>query len=162
MQAGKARPADLIHSSIRDGIELPRSRRAQAPNSARYLQRCSCATMATTVAKMESSLKGVIFRRGEWLVAQILEHDIATQARGIDDLLADIQRILQAHLVIAREHGKEPFQSIPAAPSRYWHLFETGAPLYASAASDQAPALTLHSALLDLSRSGTAAAAATS
>ena len=53
-----------------------------------------------------------------WWVAQILEFDLSTQARTLDDLIAELQRIVVAHIVCSTEQGLDPF-AIPPAPQQY-------------------------------------------
>jgi hypothetical protein len=60
---------------------------------------------------------------GCW-AAQCLEHDIATQAKTLQDLCHEVERVLVAHLAIAEELGQEPFMGIKKAPSEYWELFK--------------------------------------
>ena len=35
-----------------------------------------------------------------------------------------VERILIGHLVVAKERGVMPFEAFPAAPPRYWQMFE--------------------------------------
>jgi hypothetical protein len=73
----------------------------------------------------ESKIHAVIFRSGEWMIAQCLEYDIATQARDINALLIEVQRILTAHIIVAdREGFDDPFEGIPKAPKRFWQMYE--------------------------------------
>jgi len=57
---------------------------------------------------------------GRW-VAYCLEHDIATQAKTLDDLLYEFERILAAHILGAE--GAEPFVDIPPAPKSFWEIY---------------------------------------
>jgi hypothetical protein len=66
----------------------------------------------------------VIFRNGEWLIAQCLEHDIATQARELKALIHDVERILSAHILVADKDGLEPFTNLPKAPRRFWQMYK--------------------------------------
>jgi predicted RNase H-like HicB family nuclease len=59
-----------------------------------------------------------------WWSAQILEHDIATQAKTLQELLYEVERILVAHIALAAEEGRQPFQGIPRAPEKYWERFK--------------------------------------
>lgn len=56
--------------------------------------------------------------------AQVLEHDIATQAKSLKQLFLEIERILVAQVAMAAEDGHRPFEGIPPAPERYWKLFQ--------------------------------------
>lgn len=78
--------------------------------------------MSATLA--EYKIHAVIFRSGEWLIAQFLEHDIATQARELPDLLYEVKRILVAHVLGAEKQGTEPFADIPRAPKRFWQMYK--------------------------------------
>src|SRR5438270_10544232 len=68
-------------------------------------------------------IRAVAFERGDHWVAQCLEYDIATQAKTLDDLLYELERILVAHLMGAE--GADPFANIPKAPQRFWRMYET-------------------------------------
>jgi hypothetical protein len=56
--------------------------------------------------------------------AQCLERDIAAQAKTLEDLYSEIERVLVAHLSVAKELGQEPFKGIAPAPKKYWDLFK--------------------------------------
>jgi hypothetical protein len=72
----------------------------------------------------EHKIHAVIFRNGEWLIAQCLEHDIATQAHELKELLYDVERILSAHILVADQDGSEPFANLPKAPRRFWQMYK--------------------------------------
>ena len=71
-----------------------------------------------------SIFHAVAFKNGDWWVAQCLEYDIATQARTLDALLYELDRILVAHFLVAEEEGLEPFADIPQAPQRFWQMYK--------------------------------------
>lgn len=60
---------------------------------------------------------------GGWS-AQVLEHDIATQADTLQDLFYEVERILVSHVALAESEGRPPFDGIPPAPRKYWEIFE--------------------------------------
>ena len=75
----------------------------------------------------ESKIHVVVFPRGEWLIAQCLEYDIATRARlseGFTGLRHEVERILAVHILGARREGSEPFANIPKAPKRFWEMYK--------------------------------------
>jgi hypothetical protein len=76
------------------------------------------------VAKKHYAIRAIVFQEGDWLSAQCLEYDIATQAKTLDDLSYELQRIIVGHFTISRRLGKEPFEGIPKAPDKYWKMFE--------------------------------------
>ena len=65
----------------------------------------------------------VLFRSAGWWVAQCLEYDIATQAKTLEDLCYELQRVLVGRLTVSQELGLEPFRGLPAAPQKYWNMF---------------------------------------
>jgi len=65
-----------------------------------------------------------VFQEGEWLSAQCLEYDIATQAKTLDGLISELQRILRAHIATSLTLDKKPFAGVPKAPQRFFDLFE--------------------------------------
>ena len=68
-------------------------------------------------------LRVVVVQEGKWLSAQCLEYDIATQARTLDDLAYELQRII-CHIATSRTLNKEPFEGLPKAPQKFWDMFE--------------------------------------
>lgn len=64
----------------------------------------------------------LIERQGDWWVAQVLQFDLATQARNLGDIHYEIERMLVAHIVCCEDAGIEPFQ-IPPAPQDVWERF---------------------------------------
>jgi hypothetical protein len=70
-----------------------------------------------------TKLRVVIFQEGEWLCARFLEYDLATQAKSLDGLTHDLQRLLVGHIAIAKKHGLKPFQNLRPAPRKYWEMF---------------------------------------
>ena len=78
----------------------------------------------TWVQRQSYTIRAVVFQEGEWLSAQCLEYDIATQAKTLDDLSYELQRILVGHVVTSKKLGKAPFEGVPRAPRKYWEMFE--------------------------------------
>lgn len=74
--------------------------------------------------KKAYAIRAIVFQEGEWLSAQCLEYDIATQAKTVEDLSYELQRILVGHIVTSRKLGKAPFEGVPKAPQKYWDMFE--------------------------------------
>lgn len=56
--------------------------------------------------------------------AQCLERDIAMQAKTLQDLLYEVERVLVAHFALAEALGLEPFEGIPRAPETFWRLYK--------------------------------------
>ena len=71
------------------------------------------------------TISAVVFREGEFWVAQCLEYDIATQAKSLRDLQYELQRTLVGHIVASNEAGQQPFEKLAPAPKPYWDMFAT-------------------------------------
>jgi hypothetical protein len=74
--------------------------------------------------KEEKAMRVLIFRRDEWWVAQCLEYDIAAQARSLNDVQYEIQRVVIGRVFAAQALGIEPFKGIPKAPEGYHKIFK--------------------------------------
>ena|SRR3972149_3170253 len=70
-------------------------------------------------------VSAVIFREGVYWVAQVLEYDLATQAKSLKDLQYELQRTLIGHVVASTEADQVPFERLAPAPKRYWEMFAT-------------------------------------
>ena len=69
-------------------------------------------------------ISAVLFREGEWWVAQCLEYDLATQARRLEDLPEELHRLLTNQMLASLEVGVEPFHGFARAPRRFWEMYE--------------------------------------
>ncbi len=69
------------------------------------------------------TLRTVLFKEGEWWVAQCLDVDIAAQAKTEQDLLVEIGRVLVGRIMAGEKLGVDPFATLPPAPRRYWEMF---------------------------------------
>lgn len=58
----------------------------------------------------------------EWYVAQVLEYDLATQSRSINELPYEIQRLIVGHILCCEAEGIDPW-SAPRAPEVYENLY---------------------------------------
>jgi hypothetical protein len=75
----------------------------------------------------EYKLHAVVFRDGDWWVAQILEYNLATAARSLDAIPAELERFLTVQIAGSWENGLQPFEDLPKAPQRFWDLYERSA-----------------------------------
>jgi hypothetical protein len=82
------------------------------------------------VAVMETKRTARVLIRHEmasdgtpWYVAQVLEYDLATQAKTINDLNYEIERMVVAHIVCSEQEGLDPFD-VPPAPQEYVKEYE--------------------------------------
>ena len=77
-------------------------------------------TTTTTTVKFNA----LLFKRGDWWVAQGIEYDIVAQAKTIEDLDYEFQRAIVAEMIIAVKHGEEPFANLSPAPEVYYDLWQ--------------------------------------
>lgn len=59
-----------------------------------------------------------------WYVAQVLEHDLATQAKSLNELGPKIEHMIVAHIECSENEKLVPFDSLPAAPKKYFDEYE--------------------------------------
>lgn len=71
-----------------------------------------------------NTIHAVVFNEGDWLVAQCLEYDIATQAKSLSTLLDEVEQIIAAYILVAEQKGVEPFANVPRAPGRFWRMYK--------------------------------------
>ncbi len=77
--------------------------------------------MSNTITPTRLSI--LLFQEGDWLCGRCLEYDFAVQARNLDDLRHDLERMVVSHIAISLQNGLEPFATLPRAPERYWDMF---------------------------------------
>jgi hypothetical protein len=75
------------------------------------------------VAMPNAKLRIVIFQDGEWLCAHCLEYNLATQAKNLDDLRYDLERMIVGHIAVSLANGLKPFRNGRRAPEKYWAMF---------------------------------------
>lgn len=72
----------------------------------------------------DGAVRVVVFQEGAFLVAQCLEYDIAVQAPSFGELRPRFEKTMVAHMMLAIEHGDQPFEKLAPAPDLYWEMFE--------------------------------------
>jgi hypothetical protein len=75
----------------------------------------------------EHNLHAVLFPEGGWWIAQVVEYNLATAARRLEDLPDELERFLTVQIVGTFEAGVEPFCDLPAAPVRFRDLYAEAA-----------------------------------
>lgn len=73
---------------------------------------------------VDPTLKAVVFQEGDWWIIQLLEYDLATQVRRLEDVPGEFQRLLLGQLAANAALGVEPFHGFSRAPGRYWKMYE--------------------------------------
>jgi hypothetical protein len=72
----------------------------------------------------ESCIRAVVFREGDWWIIQLLEYDLATQVRLLEDVPGTFRRLILGQMAANAEMGTEPFHGFSKAPKRYWEMYE--------------------------------------
>ncbi len=74
--------------------------------------------------KNNHSMHVLMFREGDWWVAQCLEIDLAAQAKTIDGLVYELGRVIVGTSVIRIENGLPGIEELPPAPEFYWKAYQ--------------------------------------
>lgn len=61
---------------------------------------------------------------GHW-TARALEHDVAVQARTLENAVDAVVKIMRAHAEFDRRHNRVPLSGFAPAPRLYWTAFRT-------------------------------------
>lgn len=69
-------------------------------------------------------IRAVVYREGEWWIIQLLEYDLATQVRHLEDVPGEFRRLILAQMLVNAEGGVESFHGFSRAPRRYWEMYE--------------------------------------
>lgn len=85
---------------------------------------------ADTGTRMKTiHIRAVQFQESGLWCGQCLEHDVATQARTLADLKAELIQAISIHADLAIERGREPLAGLPKAPDRYFQMYDAFAKL---------------------------------
>ena len=57
-------------------------------------------------------------------MAECLEYDIAAQARTLNDVQYEFQRVFFGRILAAKELNIKPFKDVPPAPAEYRRIFK--------------------------------------
>jgi len=76
----------------------------------------------------ESRIRAVVFKEGNWWILQLLEYDLATQVRHLEDFPSELGRLLFGQMEANAACGVEPFHGFSRAPKRYWEMYEAAQP----------------------------------
>jgi hypothetical protein len=73
---------------------------------------------------IEPRIRAVVFREGDWWIIQILEYDLVTQVRHLEDVPGEFRRLLIGQMAANAALGVEPFHGFSEAPRRFWKMYE--------------------------------------
>ena len=73
---------------------------------------------------IEPRIRAVVFREGDWWIIQILEYDLVTQVRCLEDVPGEFRRLLIGQMAANAASGVEPFHGFSEAPRRFWKMYE--------------------------------------
>lgn len=66
----------------------------------------------------------IVFQDENWVCARVLEYNLAAQARTLDALCAELQRVVLRHVAARLENQQKPFADLRPAPAKYWDMFK--------------------------------------
>ena len=69
-------------------------------------------------------VRAVVFKDGDWWIAQCLEYDLVSAARTLDDLKGELLAQLEFQVAYSLRSGREPFAGFRQGPARYWKMYE--------------------------------------
>ena len=69
-------------------------------------------------------IRAVVYQEGEWWIIQLLEYDLATQVRRLEDVPGEFRRLILAQILVNAESGVESFHGFSKAPGRYWEMYK--------------------------------------
>jgi hypothetical protein len=69
-------------------------------------------------------IDAVAFKEGDIYIAQGLQYDISAQAATLGELFKKFTLAVVANMAISIDLGRNPLEGIPAAPQKFWEMFE--------------------------------------
>lgn len=64
----------------------------------------------------------VFWQEGQW-AAQVLEHDIASQGKSLDDVISRLAGQIAVEMVVRHNSESAPFEEIPRSPDWFWERY---------------------------------------
>lgn len=72
----------------------------------------------------EPTIRAVVFKEDPWWIIQLLEYDLATQVKRLEDVPGEFRRLVLAQRAANEAMGVEPFHGFSKAPRRFWEMYE--------------------------------------
>jgi hypothetical protein len=72
----------------------------------------------------EQRIRAVVFKEGDWWVIQVLDYDLATQVRRLEDVPDTFRRLILGQMEVNAFMGVAPFHGFSKAPRRFWEMYE--------------------------------------
>lgn len=72
----------------------------------------------------EQRIRAVVFKEGNWWVIQVLDYDLATQVRRLEDVPDTFRRLILGQIEVNAFMGGAPFHGFSKAPRRFWEMYE--------------------------------------
>lgn len=66
----------------------------------------------------------VLYQDGEWVCGQVLEFDLAVQARDVAQAYRKMHRAVLGHIAVRQAHGRKPFADLPPAAEKFHRMFD--------------------------------------
>lgn len=81
------------------------------------------------VREIGKTVRILIMRERDYLVAQCLEYDIAVQGRSVEEVGQRFKDVVLDHVILANEYGDIPFSNLEPAPQSYEHFWHNASKL---------------------------------
>jgi hypothetical protein len=88
----------------------------------------------------EIKVRAVVFREGDWWIAQFLEYGLVTAQKRLEDIPGEIRRVLTVLIQGSLARGVEPFFGYRPAPRRFWKMYEQATALTGTSSAGELPA----------------------
>jgi hypothetical protein len=88
----------------------------------------------------EIKVRAVVFREGDWWIAQFLEYGLVTAQKRLEDVPGEIRRVLSVVVQGSLARGVEPFFGYLPAPKRFWKMYEQATALTERSSAGERPA----------------------
>ena len=80
--------------------------------------------MAAKTPKVIRPFHVIISQEGEWVSARVLEYNFAVQARTIEAIQGELERVIRGHIAARLANGQEPFTGLLRAPHKIWAMLD--------------------------------------
>lgn len=70
-------------------------------------------------------LSALLKKEADTWVLQCLDFDVAVQAGNIPDLVKELERVLNGHILLDLQAGRQPLENVPPAPEADWEAFRS-------------------------------------
>ena len=77
---------------------------------------------------LEMNIRILVRQSDDWWEAQVLEYDVAAQAKTRDDVLYEVMRTFFCEVAVNLKHRRAPLDNMRPAPEMFWQAWEAATP----------------------------------